>query len=805
MGMFNWLNNVSLKYKFAALLLFFGVVPALALFMVFELLAPELEKKSQLQIRDISASVIDAYDRTLFERYGDVQAFGLNATAHNSANWRNQDPSNPLIRAMNDYTKTYGIYSLMVFVDTNGKVLAVNTKDAKGEKIDTASVYNLDFAGVSWFKKAIGGDFTKSEALSGTVVEQPTISNLVSQIYGNDGFVITFAAPVRNSAGELLGVWANFADFAFLEEIASSTYARLKSNGFATADVMVLDPSGNVIVDYDAAKLDGKPYKRDVKAMGGTNLVKDGDKAALALAKGETGYIVDFVDGSDEPMVTGYARSAGSLGMPDLGWGVIIAVPTSEAYGILNALSADMVIAMIATAIITLLFGYFIGAWTAAPIKTVADTMNKISAGDTKMTLTSRGSDEIGQMTTALISLKEKVGEAYRLKRMVDDIPTGIIVADAKDNFKINYMNTSSKQMLKGIEHLINRPVDQLMGQSIDIFHKDPQRIRQIVSDPSRLPHFAKIRIGSEMLDLRIFAVRDADGTYVGPSLNWQNITKQLKIADDFEQSVKGVVDAVASAATELQASSQSMSATAEETSRQSTTVAAASEEATANVQTVASAAEELSASVMEISRQVTKSVQIAGAAVEEAKKTDTTVQGLATAAQKIGDVVKLISDIAGQTNLLALNATIEAARAGEAGKGFAVVASEVKNLANQTARATDEITSQIGAIQTATHDAVEAIRSIATTIAEMNQISTAISAAVEEQGATTKEIARNVAQAATGSANVAETISGVSRAASETGSSAGQVLNAAGELSVQAERLRREVDNFLGSVRSAV
>lgn len=801
MGIFNWLNNVSLKYKFAALLLFFGVVPAMGMYTLLLTLKPELESVSQNTMRRLSITMMDQFDRTLFERYGDVQAFGLNATAHNPAYWRNQDPNNPLIRAMNDYTKTYGIYSLMVFVDTNGKVLAVNTKNAQGNAIDTAPIYNLDFSGVSWFKKSIAGDFTKSQALTGTVVEQPTVSNMIAQIYGNDGFVITFAAPVRNAAGELIGVWANFADFAFLEEIAAGTFERLKANGFETVDVMVLDPAGQAIMDFDSTKLAGKPYKRDVASMAATNLVKEGDKAALAAQKGETGVVVDYTDGSTDLMVTGYARSQQSLGMPDLGWTTIIAAPTTEVYATLNNLGQNMLIGMCIAGGLTLLFGYFIGAWTAAPIKTVAETMNKISQGDTKMTLTPRGRDEIGQMTTSLIALKEKVAEAYRLKSMVDDMPNGVFTASVNDGFKINYVNSSGKQLVAGA----TGRNDTILGVTADSILPDGGKYRQIMADHTRLPYFDKIKIGTEAVELKIFAIKDQSGAYVGPSINMQNVTKQLKIADDFEASVKGVVDAVASAATELQASSQSMSATAEETSRQSMTVAAASEEATANVQTVASAAEELSASVQEISRQVSKSVQIAGAAVTEAKKTDATVQGLATAAQKIGDVVKLISDIAGQTNLLALNATIEAARAGEAGKGFAVVASEVKNLANQTARATDEITSQIGAIQSATNEAVEAIRTIAATISEMNQISTAISAAVEEQGATTKEIARNVAQAAEGSANVAETISGVSRAASETGSSAGQVLNASGELSQQAERLRREVDNFLGSVRSAV
>jgi methyl-accepting chemotaxis protein len=805
MSLFSWLNNVSLKYKFAALCLMFGVVPALALFVMFKSMAPQFKEEDQKTILNRAVRIAEIIDRNLFERYGDVQAFGFNTSVQDPANWRKPEENNPLIQAMNAYTKAYGIYKLMVLVDTQGKVLAVNSRDPKGQTIRVTDIYGLDFSQVAWFKKAMSGEFTKSADLTGTVIEQPTVSTMVSQVYGDDGYVMTFAAPVRNAAGETVGVWANFADVSFLEEIAGGVFKALIKDGFTSADVMVLDASGAAIMDFDSAKMQGAEHRRDIKDLQATNLVRAGDTAALRAQKGETGVVEAHTDGASELMVTAFVRSSGVLGMPDLGWTYLIAVPTDEAYATFEGFSQTMIQAMIVIAGFTLFAGYIIGARTAAPIKNVADTMGRIAQGDTKMTLIPRGSDEIGQMIASLNALKDRVGEAYRLKRMVDDIPTGIMTADAKDNFRINYMNTASKQMLKGIEHLINRPVDQLMGQSIDIFHKDPQRIRNIVSDPSRLPHFAKIRIGSEMLDLRIFAVRDADGTFVGPSLNWQNITKQLKIADDFEQSVKGVVDAVASAATELQASSQSMSATAEETSRQSTTVAAASEEATANVQTVASAAEELSASVTEISRQVSKSVQIASTAVEEARKTDATVQGLSSAAQKIGDVVKLISDIAGQTNLLALNATIEAARAGEAGKGFAVVASEVKNLANQTARATDEITSQIGAIQSATNNAVDAIRSIATTISEMNQISTAISAAVEEQGATTKEIARNVAEAAAGSANVAETISGVSRAASETGMSAGQVLNASGELSVQAERLRREVDNFLGSVRSAV
>ncbi len=276
-----------------------------------------------------------------------------------------------------------------------------------------------------------------------------------------------------------------------------------------------------------------------------------------------------------------------------------------------------------------------------------------------------------------------------------------------------------------------------------------------------------------------------------------------LEIADRFERTVKELVDGVSSAASEMQATAQQMSATAEETSRQSGNVASASEQATANVQTVAATAEELSASISEIGRQVMQSARIAGEAVVETESTNETVQGLAEAAEKIGDVVSLINDIAGQTNLLALNATIEAARAGEAGKGFAVVAQEVKSLANQTARATGEISEQIAAVQDRTGGAVQAIAKIRSIIGEVNDISTTISSAVEEQGASTQEIARNVQQAARGTQDVNDSIESVSQAAGETGTAAGQMLNAAQAMARQAEGLRAEVERFLADVRT--
>ena len=381
-----------------------------------------------------------------------------------------------------------------------------------------------------------------------------------------------------------------------------------------------------------------------------------------------------------------------------------------------------------------------------------------------------RSGNYVGPMLTwSIVTAQVKQeDESSKLLQMLDEMPINVMMTDT-ENFKIEYLNKTSIETLRPLEHLLPVRADELKGQSIDIFHKNPAHQRKLLSDPNNLPHRAVIGLGDEKLDLQVTAIRDRNGSYLGPMLSWSVVTQNIRMAT----TVSGVVEAVASAATELQASAQTMK----------NNVEMASERAS----TVASASEELNSSISEISRQVTQSTEVANSAAESSAESQKTIGGLAEAAQKIGNVVDIIQDIASQTNLLALNATIEAARAGEAGKGFAVVASEVKALANQTAKATEEISQQIASIQEATSSAVTTNEKVGEMIGGINETATAIASAIEEQSAATREVAEN--------------IMGVTNAANETSGNAEQVMEASSELSKQANDLRAEVDTFLKSM----
>lgn len=387
-------------------------------------------------------------------------------------------------------------------------------------------------------------------------------------------------------------------------------------------------------------------------------------------------------------------------------------------------------------------------------------------------------------ITDKLASLKR----AAMMNQMVDMSPINTMFSD--DSGKLVYMNEASKRTLKDLQKYLPDRVENLVGQQIDIFHKRPEHQKRIISDPKNLPHKAKINLGPEVLDLLVSPIFDIDGKYTGPMVTWAVITESVKLSKELEETATQL----AAAAEELSATATQLTQNAETTTQQSTVAAGSTEQVAKGVQVVATNTEEMVASIKEISRNTSEAANISKDAMQRATDTNKTITQLGDSSEEIGNVIKVISSIAQQTNLLALNATIEAARAGEAGKGFAVVANEVKELAKQTAKATDDITNKINAIQGDSKNAVSAINGISNVIEKLNSISVAIAAAVEEQTATANEVARVVKQSNQGVEDIAGVVQKVSGAAKQSSAGASQTLDAAKSLSMLSEKLRNLV-----------
>lgn len=398
----------SIQGKISGLFLIFGLLPLIVVMGFLQFLKPKFQEETQSVIVTESQAIIDTIDRNLFERYGDVQAFTLNAAVLDQNNWGKADPQNPLIGAIDGYISNYGIYSLSMVVDTNGVVQAINSKDKGGKTIPSDKLYGRSFKETPWFQKALNGDFTQGKnGLTGTVVEGPHVLPIQDEVYGTkNGFGLTFSAPIKDNQGKTVGVWVNFADIKLVEDIVTQKFDSLKAIGMNSAEVTLTDRHGLTLLHFNPERDKNNTIVRDMTIVGKENMGTKGHVGAQKVMEQPNGAFYD----KNMDLVHSYGTSQGAYDFGGLGWHVLIDVPANEAFDNLISVQNVILITFGGAFVTILLLGLWVGRSFSRPLKDLSASMNEISSGHNLENIEIKyqdRQDEIGLMATNLLGFRD--------------------------------------------------------------------------------------------------------------------------------------------------------------------------------------------------------------------------------------------------------------------------------------------------------------------------------------------------------------------------------------------------------------